>query len=248
MVSISYSKKVFFCLIYFKSKHIEDFEQCLFYGEDVNLKTMILLKNEGASIDPDGNLVFDENGKEYNRWSAYSKIKGSLVKASDDLSLSECIERSIKKMILDNRYPNTIINRFNAISFDNIELPDKMEKVLTLIEAKYIANRARNEVNDENDLNGDFVDTCDLCAEKVSEILLDLGYKFELKNNFYLHKFEDCDEDFYGHIWIESNGIIIDPSRSQFDSTDYAVLKKENDNYKESNMLEQKRIKNKFKL
>jgi len=241
-----YEETAIMCLAdIIKTTHMENFEQCLFYGEDVDLKTMILLKNEGIAVDEDGEPYYDDDsGEEYEKWSAYSKVEGHLVRSDENLSLEETISQSLKKMIEANRYPKKLINDVNELYSDYkdlIERPDGLDKELTLQGAKRIANEVRNELNDEEGLQNDFVDYCDVCAEKVEEKLLAEGYDCEIKNEFYLHKFEDTELDTYSHHWIECNGIIIDPSRSQFDSTEYAQRKSLSKNHTDNNEVPKKR-------
>ena len=247
-----YEETAILCLTdLIKTKHSENFEQCLFYGEDIDLKSMVLLKCEGDAIDEDGETYYNENGEEYEKWTAYSKIEGHLVRSNENLSLSECIEKSVRVMILKQRYPSNIIDNFNAMyaetEYNEIKSPNK-EKKLTLLEAKEIAYKVRREMNDEYDLNNDFVDYCDLCAEEVEKNLLERGYDCEIKNNFYIHRFEDSELDAYEHFWVECDDIIIDPSRSQFDNNQYAQLKKLSKNHKETNEIQIKKIKNSKEL
>lgn len=229
-----------------KTTHPENFDQCLFYGSDVELKTMIILKNEGLAMDENGQPEYDENGNEYDSWSAFSKIEGHLVRKDDNLNLEDCVATSLKKMIEKNRYPNKINNDFNHMYSEFVSLPSENNDILSMEVAKSIAYKIRDEINDEYNLNYDFVDYCDLFAEKVSEVLINKGYyDAEIINGFYHHSFEDSELDAYGHHWVECDGIIIDPSRTQFDSNEYVQRKEYSKNHK---MTDEINTKNKTQL
>jgi hypothetical protein len=108
---------------------------------------------------------------------------------------------------------------------------NKIDKKLTLEGAIKIAEKVRSELSARYNLNYNFVDYCDLCAEEVEKELIKNDYICEIKNEYYIHKFKDEKLKTYGHCWVECDGLIIDPSRDQFDSNEFALKKELNKNY-----------------
>lgn len=131
----------------------------------------------------------------------------------------------------------------------NVSLINKNEddKKLTLEEAKKIADNVRVNLDKKYNLNMNFVDYCDLCAEGVEKILTSNNYICEIKNEYYIHKYEGEKLQTYGHCWVECDGIIIDPSRDQFDNNDFAIKKELNKNYTSNKTLPKKKNGLKFK-
>lgn len=212
------------------TKHTEGFYQCIFYGEDANLSNPILLKNEGSAYDEDGELSYDENGNEYDCWSATLKDGTKLLSDNDSFSLQESIAYSIKFMIENNLYPQKYIDDFNSLydeTVGSISKKDPFEHKLTRIDALRIVHSVRNELNDEYNLNFCFVDYCDLCSERIIDKLFDLGFQGNLIKGFYHHQYESSEPDNYGHFWVECDNFILDASRDQFDNNDYVINKSE---------------------
>lgn len=105
-----------------KTRHPEGFEQCLFYKEDIDLNGIILLRNEGEAYSEGGEQIYDENGNEYDCWSAKLNTGEELICSSDSLDLSDCVSEVIKLMIERGVYQETNIKDYNEVYYNQIEL------------------------------------------------------------------------------------------------------------------------------
>lgn len=87
----------------------------------------------------------------------------------------------------------------------------------------------REEINNEYNLNENFVDYCDLCSDMVFDKLSLLGLDSEVVFGHYHHKYPNSKIDYYGHYWVECDGFIIDASSDQFDNMNFVINKETHD-------------------
>lgn len=217
-------KAVLFIADSIKTNHMENFEQCLFYGESIELEKMILLKNEGTALAEEGEPDFDENGIEYDKWSAYSKEEGFLVEDEENLSLSDCVSLSIRKMIGLKKYSKNLINKYNVMCSEDFNKMDLLDsnKELTSIEVKEIVNFVRSNLIDDCSMNENLSMKKTELLKETSNRLLKKGFESKIKSGVVGQKERS-------HSWIETEEFIIDPLNENFNF----VLKKElNNKYK----------------
>lgn len=95
-----------------------------------------------------------------------------------------------------------------------------------------IVNDVRQDYDDHNCLGGVFADHCDAVSEIVLMVMSNHGFEGAyLVNGTYTHTYPDSDPDQYGHVWIEWNGLIIDPTRCQFDNHNFVTPESKNQEY-----------------
>lgn len=103
----------------------------------------------------------------------------------------------------------------------------------TLTHLNQIIEDVRSEYNMHNCLGGVFADHCDAVSEILLMVMTNHGYKdAELVNGTYTHAYPDDDAEDYGHVWVQWNGLIIDPTRCQFDNHDFVISATGNHPYK----------------